>query len=135
VSAFTAAEIDYLTSQPLGRLATAGADGKPHVVPVGLFYNAEHETIDIGGYNFGARKKYRDVQANPWVAIVVDDLISTDPWTVRMIEVRGRAEPLAHGGGELQDGFADEMVRIHPARIVSYGLVPGQQRPEARSVS
>jgi pyridoxamine 5'-phosphate oxidase family protein len=75
------------------------------------------------------------VQANPWVAIVVDDLISTDPWTVRMIEVRGRAEPLTHGGGGLQDGFADEMVRIHPVRIVSYGLVPGQQRPEARSVS
>jgi pyridoxamine 5'-phosphate oxidase family protein len=134
VSVFTDAEIEYLTSQPLGRFATAGVDGKPHVVPVGLHYNAEHETIDVGGYNFGAHKKYRDVQANPWVAIVVDDLVSTDPWTVRMIEVRGRGEPLTHGGGALQDGFAEEMVRIHPVRIVTYGLARGQEQREARSV-
>ena len=35
MSAFTDAEIEYLNSQELGRIATAGADGMPHVIPVG----------------------------------------------------------------------------------------------------
>jgi pyridoxamine 5'-phosphate oxidase family protein len=34
VSVFSDAEIDYLGSQRLGRLATVGHDGMPHVVPV-----------------------------------------------------------------------------------------------------
>jgi pyridoxamine 5'-phosphate oxidase family protein len=33
MSVFTAAEIEYLGGQPLGRLATVGSDGQPHVVP------------------------------------------------------------------------------------------------------
>jgi pyridoxamine 5'-phosphate oxidase family protein len=134
VSAFSPAEIDYLNDQFIGRLATAGPDGKPHVVPVSFSYNAELGTIDIGGHNFGARKKFRDVQRNPWAAIVVDDVVSTEPWTVRMIEVRGPAEALQHGGRSLGDGFADEMIRIQPQRIVSYGVVPDQEQMVARSV-
>jgi pyridoxamine 5'-phosphate oxidase family protein len=134
VSAFSQDEIDYLNDQLIGRLATAGTDGKPHVVPVAFSYNAELDTIDIGGHNFGARKKYRDVQRNPWAAIVVDDVVSTEPWSVRMIEVRGPAETLTHGGSALGAGFADEMIRIRPARIVSYGLTPEQQASVARSV-
>ncbi len=48
MSVFTHPEIDYLTSQRLGRLATVGPDGRPHVVPVGFRYNAELDAIDIG---------------------------------------------------------------------------------------
>jgi pyridoxamine 5'-phosphate oxidase family protein len=133
MSVFTPVEADYLDGQLLGRLATAGADGKPHVVPVSFTYNRETETIDIGGHHFGARKKFRDVQENPWAALVVDDLASTDPWRPRMLEVRGRAEALATGGSALGSGFADEMIRIHPRRIIAYGLVPDQQSATARS--
>jgi pyridoxamine 5'-phosphate oxidase family protein len=61
-SAFTPAEIAYLQSQRLGRLATVGPDGQPHVVPVGFHYNPELDTIDIGGHDFAKRKKFRDVQ-------------------------------------------------------------------------
>jgi pyridoxamine 5'-phosphate oxidase family protein len=131
---FTSTEADYLLSQPLGRLATAGADHRPHVVPVSFTYNRELDTIDIGGFNFGARKKFRDVQQNPWAAFVVDDVVSTDPWTVRMLEVRGRAEALATGGAALRDGFADEMIRIRPTRVIAYGLEPGPAAGSARSV-
>jgi pyridoxamine 5'-phosphate oxidase family protein len=134
VSVFTEAEIEYLNGQLLGRLATAGVDGKPHVVPVAFSYNPDLGTIDIGGHNFGARKKYRDVQRNPWAAIVVDDLASTDPWTPRMLEIRGRAEAVSQGGAALRPGFDDEMIRIHPERVVSFGLRPGQQSADARSV-
>jgi pyridoxamine 5'-phosphate oxidase family protein len=39
-----------------------------------------------------------------------------------MLEIRGPAEALLSGGAELGPGFADEMIRIHPARVVSFGL-------------
>jgi len=105
VSVFTEAEIDHLNVQLLGRLATASTDDKPHVVPVSFSYNADLETIDIGGYDLRARKKYRDVQRNAWAATVIDDLVSTHPWTPRMIEIRGRAEAVGEGGAALRPGF------------------------------
>ncbi len=72
----TAAQIDYLTGQRLGRLATAGADHKPHVVPTSFRYNADLGTIDVGGQHVHTTKKYRDVQQSGWAAIVIDDLMS-----------------------------------------------------------
>jgi pyridoxamine 5'-phosphate oxidase family protein len=118
----TSAQIDYLASQRLGRVATTGADGKPHVVPTSFRYNAELGTIDIGGLHVATTKKYRDVQANPWAAIVVDDLVSVDPWTPRMLEVRGRAEAIATGGSELGGGFGDAFIRLHPDKVNSFGI-------------
>jgi pyridoxamine 5'-phosphate oxidase family protein len=136
VSHFTAEEIAYLLSQRLGRLATVGPDGQPHVVPVGFRYNPELDTIDIGGHDFAKRKKYRDVQRNPQVAFVVDDLASISPWRPRMIEIRGTAEVLGSGGEQVIPGFATEMFRIRPRRIVSIGIEEGENFGwNARSVS
>jgi pyridoxamine 5'-phosphate oxidase family protein len=134
MSIFSAPELDYLATQRLGHLATAGSDHRPHVVPVTLSYNAELDTIDIGGHNFGTRKKFRDVQANPWAALVLDDMVSVDPWRPRMLEVRGRAEALSTGGATLGPGFAEEMIRIHPTRIAVFGLDPDQPQTVARDV-
>ena len=39
MSAFTDAEIEFVNSQRLGRIATGGADGMPHVMPVAVFYD------------------------------------------------------------------------------------------------
>jgi pyridoxamine 5'-phosphate oxidase family protein len=122
MSVFTPAEINYLQSQRLGRIATVGPDGQPHVVPVGFRYNPEHDTIDIGGHDFARRKKYRDVQRNPHVAFVVDDVASVNPWRVRGIEIRGEAEILETGGQSLIPGFDAEMFRIQPRRVISWGL-------------
>lgn len=120
--AFAPAESDYLQTQRLGRIATVGPDGQPHVVPVAFRYNPELGTIDIGGHDFARRKKYRDVQHNPRAAFVVDDIVSVNPWRVRGIEVRGAVEVLAMGGEALLPGFDPEMFRIWPRRIVSWGL-------------
>src|SRR5574341_422056 len=122
MSAFTAAEIAYLKSQPLGRLATVGPGGQPHVVPVAFRYNADLDAIDIGGHDFASRKKFRDVQRNPRVAFVVDDMPSVKPWVARGIEIRGRADVLETGGGAIMRGFAPQMFRITAKRIVSWGL-------------
>lgn len=119
----TDAQIAYLASQRLGRIATTGADGRPHVVPTSFRYNAELGTVDVGGYHVDTTKKYRDVQANPFAAIVVDDLVSVDPWTPRMLEVRGRAEAIATGGAALFGrGFGEAFIRIHPDKVNSFGL-------------
>jgi PPOX class F420-dependent enzyme/OxyR family protein len=116
------AQIDYLAGQLLGRLATAGADHKPHVAPTSFRYNAELGTIDMGGLHVATTKKYRDVQANGWAAIVVDDLQSVDPWRPRFLEIRGRAEAIPTGGAALGPGFGDAFIRIHPEKVNSAGL-------------
>src|SRR5215211_24154 len=135
MSAFTPAEVDYLTSQRLGRLATAGQDCQPHVVPMAFRYNPEQGTIDIGGLRISQTKKYRDLAANPRVGFVVDDIASIDPWKVRMLEIRGEAELLPVGGKEIMPGFEDAFIRIHPRRIVSFGIDGEHTSVNARSVS
>lgn len=123
MSVFSEREREYLLSGVrLGRLATVGSDGTPHVVPTAFHYNADHDTIDIGGHDFAKRKKYRDVLRNRKVAFVVDEIASVNPWRVRGIEIRGEAEVLDTGGTELMRGFDPEMFRITPKRIVSWGL-------------
>jgi pyridoxamine 5'-phosphate oxidase family protein len=133
MSVFSPSEIAYLQSQRLGRLATVSPRGQPHVVPVAFRYNPDEDTIDIGGHGFAQRKKYRDVERNPRVAFVVDDLASISPWRPRMIEIRGEAEVRADGGTTIQPGFDPQMFRIRPRRIVSSGVEAPDQR-SARSV-
>ncbi len=116
------AQLDYLAGQRLGRLATAGADARPHVVPVSFVWNGELGTLDSGGHHVSTTKKFRDVQANGWAAIVVDDLLSTDPWTPRMLEIRGRAEAITSGGTRLGPGFGEAFIRIHPEKVNAFGL-------------
>ncbi len=124
MSVFTTVELEYLTGgRRLGRLATVGADGTPHVVPVGWIYNAARDTIDIGGHELEQSKKFRDVARSGRAAIVIDDLKSTDPWRPRGVEVRGRAEAIA---------LPTPLITIHPERIVSWGLA---QSRSARTVT
>jgi pyridoxamine 5'-phosphate oxidase family protein len=126
VSAFNDEELAYLIREPrLARLATVGRDGTPHVVPVGMWSrNAEHDTIDVGGHDLERTKKFRDVRRTGRAAIVVDDLASMEPFRPRGIEVRGQAEAI--------DG-AEPLIRIHPERIVSWGLEASTQRPGRRN--
>jgi pyridoxamine 5'-phosphate oxidase family protein len=124
MSVFTETELRYLAGgQQLGRIATVGADGTPHVVPVAWIYNAARDTIDVGGAELERTKKFRDVDRTGRVAIVIDDLASTDPWRPRGIEVRGRGEAIA---------LPTALIRIYPERIVSWGL---EGRRSSRSVA
>lgn len=119
VSAFTDDEVSYLRGgRRLGRIATVGKDGGPHVTPVGWTYNAELETIDVSGKDLERTKKYRDVERSGRAAIVVDDLASVDPWRPRGVEVRGRAQVVDD---------PRPMIRIHADRVVSWGLGGGAE--------
>jgi pyridoxamine 5'-phosphate oxidase family protein len=114
VSAFSAAELAYLTDvRTLARIATVGADGTPHVVPVGWSYNPETDTIDVRGRRLEGTKKFRDVARGGRAAIAIDDLVSTNPWRPRAVTVRGRAEAVHDPA---------PVIRIHPDRVVSWGL-------------
>ncbi|PZS09035.1 MAG: PPOX class F420-dependent oxidoreductase, partial [Chloroflexi bacterium] len=58
MSAFTDTQLAFLrTARLLGRLATVGSNGMPHVTPVGWSLGPDEETIQIGGRNFAATKK------------------------------------------------------------------------------
>jgi pyridoxamine 5'-phosphate oxidase family protein len=120
MSAFTEQEIGYMASQRLGRIATVGADGQPHVVPTSFRYNPEHDAIDVGGLRMSQTKKFRDVQRTGRASIVVDDVLP--PWKPRMIEIRGRADTQPTGGKAFGENFEDAIVRIYPQRIISYGI-------------
>jgi pyridoxamine 5'-phosphate oxidase family protein len=117
---FTKEELDYLRSQRLARIATADSVGQPHVVPVGFKVSADATAIEVGGRNFGQTKKYRDIRANPRVALVIDDLASITPWKPRGIEVRGTAVLQDAGGGPVPSD--QPWARITPERIVSWGI-------------
>ncbi|MBB5783250.1 pyridoxamine 5'-phosphate oxidase family protein [Nonomuraea jabiensis] len=62
MSLFSERELAYLRGERLlGRLATVGADGMPHVVPVGWSLDETGTLIEIGGRNLARSKKFRDI--------------------------------------------------------------------------
>jgi pyridoxamine 5'-phosphate oxidase family protein len=117
---FTAEELAYLRTQPLGRLATVDPDGAPQNNPVGFVLTDTGQFL-IGGWKMGASRKFRNVHGNPSVAFVVDDLVSTDPWTPRMVEVRGTAEALEDVDPPIA-GMSREVIRVTPTWITSFGV-------------
>jgi pyridoxamine 5'-phosphate oxidase family protein len=130
---FTAIEREYLTGQRLGRLATVAADGSPQNSPVGFQCNEAAGTIDIYGYSLGASRKFRNVAATGVVSLVVDDIASVDPWRVRGVEIRGTAEALTDQEPP-QPYLSREVIRIHPQRVISWGIDPAAAGMQARTV-
>lgn len=130
---FTEQELAYLAEQRLGRLATVATDGSPQNNPVGFQYNAATGTIDIGGRSLGATRKFRNIGANDSVALVVDDIVSIETWTVRGIEIRGRAEALTEQPRP-NPYFSAELIRIHPELIFSWGINPEHEGMDRRTV-
>lgn len=116
MTVFTEAELHYLQQEPrLGRLATVGRDGMPHIAPVGWRLDPDADALVITGRNFAATKKFRDVASTGRAAIVIDDVLAA--WQPRGVEIRGRAEAI--------DG-PEPHIRIRPTRIVSWGLETGR---------
>ena len=130
---FTDAELKYLASQRLGRLATVAPDGYPHNKPIAFRVNPDSGTVDIGGHRMGTTRKFANAVANPRVSLVVDDVPSVNPWVARGMEIRGDAE-IVTDGEPILPGFAPEVIRIHPRRILTWGLDPDQPYPPGRTI-
>lgn len=118
---FTESELAYLGTQRLGRLASAAARGALQNNPVGFVVNEALGTVDIHGRDLGATAKFHNVARNPAVALVVDDLASIQPWVVRGVEIRGRAQGLEDEEPP-SEFLSREVIRIWPDRILSWGL-------------
>jgi len=119
MSVFSDDELAYLAGRRLGRLATIGPDGLPHVVPLGWSYNPALDTIDVGGRDMARTRKFRNVRANGKAALVIDDVLP--PWRPRCVMVRGPAKALEEAVGA--DGQpVGPIIRIHPAQVISWGL-------------
>jgi pyridoxamine 5'-phosphate oxidase family protein len=131
----TEVEQHYLALQRHGRLATIAPDGTPQVKPVGFSYNADLGTIDITGFNMAGSAKYKNVQSNPNVAFVADDVPAPEQGAagVRFLEIRGTAETVkteASADGHL----AAEIIRIRPRRVLAFNVDPDRPGLQTREV-
>lgn len=132
MASFSEAELTYLATQRLGRLATVAPDGSPQNSPTGFRYNPKFDTIDIGGLHLGTTRKFRNIQKNNRVAFVIDDIPSLDPYRVRCVEIRGTAEALTDQP-LLRPGLSPELIRIHPTRVISFGITEPAPRSTTQS--
>ncbi|MEV4351642.1 PPOX class F420-dependent oxidoreductase [Actinoplanes sp. NPDC049596] len=118
--AFTQQEIDYLRSQPLGRLATVGEHGQPDAVPVAFEFDGASFWVGGPGEQILRTRKFRNVAAGrEQVALVVDDLISLQPFSARGIRVYGDADGPIERTGLTGPGY---YLRITPTVSWSWNL-------------
>jgi len=118
VMSFTEEEIAYLRTQRLARIATVSADGQPDAMPVGYQFDGTY--FYVGGMNPVKTRKFRNVRGgNTKVALVIDDLVSVNPWTVRGLRIYGNAELLVRQEGQFGPG---QYMRITPTVSWSWNL-------------
>ncbi|SRR6266567_3267267 len=98
---FTEPELEFLRSQRIGRLATVGPSGWPHVVPVMYALTGD------GGLDFDVDGvKLRNLKADPRAALAVDAM-----GPKRGVTIQGNAELIG-----------PERARLSPVRKFSWGL-------------
>lgn len=112
MSVFTDDELTFLRSQLMARLATASDAGMPDVAAV--TFGVDGDAITTGGYDITKTVRYGNLLKNPRAVIVIDDLVSVDPWMPRGVKVRGSAALEEHKGLL--------RIRITPQVIWSWGI-------------
>lgn len=116
-----------------GKLATAGADGRPHVVPIWFVLDG-----DAIVFTTGIRTaKARHIERNPHVALCVDD--ETLPYAFVLVEGTAQAHPnppdmldwttriaRRYMGDDLAEAYgrrnavSDELlVRVTPTKVIA----------------
>ena len=119
---FSESELEYLKSQRLARITTVDTDGQPTVDAVG--FSLDGDQILIGTHSPVLTRKYRNVlDGNTRVALIVDDLLSTQPWRPRGVKIHGVAEVVERTG---HFGPGSYLV-ITPTVSWSWGIEPQAQ--------
>ncbi|MGA2664526.1 MAG: PPOX class F420-dependent oxidoreductase [Nitrososphaerales archaeon] len=118
-------EIEYLKAQRLARLASVSPKGQPEVSPVGFEWDGKY--LYVGTHSqgfFPMTQRVKNItRGNARVSLVVDDLVSVDPWKVRGIKFLGTAE-IVEREGRFGKG---KYIRITPRVSVSWGIEPEEQ--------
>jgi PPOX class probable F420-dependent enzyme len=89
---------ELLAAARVGRLATAGADGRPLVVPVcyAVDGDAVYSAVDAKPKRTRELRRLRNIAENPQACLVVDEW--DEDWTrLRYVIVEGRADVLTEG--------------------------------------
>ncbi len=84
--------VAFVKKQPVGRLATADAQGRPHVVPVCFVYEngAFYSAIDEKPKRTTRLRRLRNIAENPQVALVID--VYQEDWSqLAWVMIQGRA--------------------------------------------
>jgi len=116
---FTDEEITFLRSQPTARFATVGPGEQPDVVPVALEFDGTFFWVGGVGDQVLETRKFRNVETGfHKVALVVDDMVSFDPF-VRGIRVYGRAEGPVERVGMVGRGY---FLRVTPTVSWTWNL-------------
>jgi pyridoxamine 5'-phosphate oxidase family protein len=117
---FNEAELDYLKSQPVARIATATTKGRPNVATVGFEFDGKYFYVgSIQQEILHKSPKYRNIKSgNKQVALTIDDIVSVEPWSVRGIRVNGVADIVVREG----EFGAGDYVRIKPEVSWSWGI-------------
>lgn len=117
---FTEDEIAYLRAQPLARLATVDEDGQPDVVPLAFEYDGTHFWVGGVGEQVLHTRKFRNITAGRRkVSLVIDDLVSFDPFVARAIRVYGVADDPVGRVGLVGPGSYS---RITPTRAWAWNM-------------
>lgn len=132
MSVFTEAELEYMQSQRLGRLATVNKNGEPQIAAVGFHYNPELDTIDIVGYDNEHTQKFRNIARNGLASLLIDDVLP--PWKPRTLEIRGHAQALPEGGKAISPDVSPGVIRITPERIIFFDSSVDPSQSSKRNV-
>jgi pyridoxamine 5'-phosphate oxidase family protein len=118
-------ENEYLKTQRLARLASVSPKGQPEVSPVGFEWDGKHFYVGTHDQSFfPMTQRYKNIsRGNSRVSLVVDDLVSLDPWKVRGLKVLGKAEVVDHQGIFGKGKY----LRITPKVSVSWGIEPAKE--------
>lgn len=142
-------ERTYIETAQIGRLATADAEGRPHIVPVCFTLVDDHivTPIDEKPKNVSpdALRRSQDITENPHVALIVDHY--TDDWSqLGWVQVRGTAthctpseeshSPAVTALRQKYDQYIEHnleerpLIRISPGSVRSWGHLerPDQSR-------
>ena len=109
------------------RFASASASGRPDVAPV--VFKVDGSDIVTAGFDITHTVRYKNIQSNPRVSVVVDDLASVNPWSPRGIKITGTAV--------IEEFEGSPRFRISPEVIISWAIndtTPGIPKMERRKV-
>ena len=126
---FTDEELTYLPSQPIARFASIGGSQQPDVVPVAFEFDGAYFWVGGSGDTVLRTRKFRNIEAGyRKVALVVDDMVSFDPFIARGIRVygngrRSRRAPRHGGAGVLPAHHAVDLVELKHGRRAGRGGV------------
>lgn len=117
---FTDQQLVYLRSQGLARIATVDVVGQPDVVPVAYEYDGTYFWVGGSGPSVRHTKKFLNVTAgNHRVAMVVDDVVSFDPFIARGIRIYGYADGPVERTGMVGPGY---FLRITPVESWAWNM-------------